>query len=120
MAAECRFKSQCGGELLLPLGRTKGLLAVHTGAEGGEFMCNERLINPRYPLLGQRNRGGIREMGHAQPRPGPLDSLFDQPGTNGIAQHIPQDGQEMVVLLNGKTFEAPLPQKQREGSGLNS
>jgi hypothetical protein len=26
----------------------------------------------------------------------------------------------MVVLLNGKTFEAPLPQKQREGSGLNS
>jgi len=72
-------------------------------------MCNERLINPRYPLLGQRNRGGIREMGHAQARPGPLDSLFDQPGTNGIAQHIPQDGQEMVVLLNGKTFEAPLP-----------
>ena len=35
--------------------------------------------------------------------------MFDQPGTNGIAQHITQDGQEMVILLNGKTFETPLP-----------
>ena len=60
---EGRFKSQCGGELLLPLGRTKGLMAVHTGAEGGEFMGNEWLINPRRSFLRQRNRGGIREMG---------------------------------------------------------
>ena len=59
----------------------KGLLAVHPGAKGGEFVRHERLINPRCLLLGQRNRGGIRT----------------------------QDGQEMAVLLNGKTFEAPLP-----------
>lgn len=72
-------------------------------------MYHERLINPLCHLLGQRNRGGIREMGHAQVRPRPLDSLFDQPGTNGIAQHITQDSQEMAVLLNGKNFEAPLP-----------
>ena len=49
---ECRFKPQCGGELLLPLGCAKRLVAVHTGAEGGEFMCHERLINPLCPLLG--------------------------------------------------------------------
>ena len=65
---------------LLPLGGAKGLLATHTGAEGGEFMDDERLINPRCSLLRQRNRVGIREMGHAQARPGPLDSLFDEPG----------------------------------------
>ena len=108
-SAQRGFESQRGGEPLLPLGHAKGLLAVHTGAEGGQFMCHERLINPRCPLLGQRNRGGICEMRHAQARPGPLDSLFDQPGTNGIAQHITQDGQEMAVLLKGKNFEAPLP-----------
>ena len=47
-------------------------------------------------------------MRHAQARPGPLDSLFDQPGTDGIAQHITQDGQEVVILLKGKTFQTPL------------
>ena len=35
--------------------------------------------------------------------------MLDQPGTDGIAQHIMQDSQEMAVLLNGKNFEAPLP-----------
>ena len=48
-------------------------------------------------------------MGPAQARPGPLDSLFDQSGTNGIAQHITQNGQKMAVLLSRKTFETPLP-----------
>lgn len=63
-------------------------------------MRHERLINPRCPHFRQRNQGDIREMGTRR---------LDQPGTNGIAQHITQDGQEMAVLLKGKNFEAPLP-----------
>ena len=47
----------------MPLGCAKRLVAVHTSAEGGEFMYHERLINPLCHLLGQRNRGGILEMG---------------------------------------------------------
>lgn len=50
--AQGGFEPQCGGELLLALRGAKGLLAVHTGAEGGEFVRHERLINRRCPLLG--------------------------------------------------------------------
>ena len=50
----CRFNPQCGGERLFPLGCAQRLVAVHTGAESGEFMCHERLINPRCPPPGQR------------------------------------------------------------------
>ena len=43
-AAERRFESQCGSELLLPLRCAKRLLAVLTGAEGGEFMGHELMV----------------------------------------------------------------------------
>lgn len=36
-----------GRQAMLPVGRTKRLLAVDVGAERGEFMLTERLIHPQ-------------------------------------------------------------------------
>ena len=72
-------------------------------------MIKERLINPRRPILWQRNRRRIGEVGPVQTRPGPLAGVFNQPGTDRIAEHIAQDREEMAVLLNGEAFETPLP-----------
>jgi len=85
------------------------LLAVDAGAECGEFLLEERLINPVRSILRQRDRGCVREVGNAETRPRPLGLLFDQPGTDRIAEHISQDREEMAILLNGKAFEASLP-----------
>jgi hypothetical protein len=84
-------------------------LAIHTGAECGEFLLEERLINPVRSILRQRNRGCVREVGNAETRPRPVGRLFDQLGTDGIAEHVVQDREEMAILLNGKAFEASLP-----------
>jgi len=93
----------------LPLRGAKGLLAVHTDAQCGEFLLEEWLINPVRSILRQRNRGCVREAGNAETRPRPVGRLFDQPGTDRIAEHIAQDREEMDVLLNGKDFEPSLP-----------
>ena len=37
------------------------VVRLHTGAEGGEFMCHERLVNARCSLHGQRDWDGIHE-----------------------------------------------------------
>ena len=41
------FQAQHGRDHRVPVRRSERLLAVHTGAQDGEFMINERLINPR-------------------------------------------------------------------------
>ena len=38
-----------------------------------------------------------------------MSRLIDQPGTDGVAEHIAQHRQEVTVGLNEKTFETPLP-----------
>ena len=35
--------------------------------------------------------------------------MVDEPGPNGIAEDIAEDGEQVAVLLNRKAFEAPLP-----------
>jgi chromosome condensin MukBEF MukE localization factor len=69
-AAQGGFKSQGRREPLLPLRGTKGLLAVHTDAQCGEFLLEEWLINPVRSILRQRNWGCISEVGNAETRPG--------------------------------------------------
>ena len=85
------------------------MLAVDAGAECGEFLLEEWLINPVRSILRQRNWGCISEVGNAETRPRPVGRLFDQPGTDWIAEHIAQDREEMAVFLNGKAFEPSLP-----------
>lgn len=93
----------------LPVGCSEGLLPIHAGAQGGEFMIDERLINPRKPV--DRNLDGkrIAQMWEAQTRPRPVHHVLGQSRANRIAEHIAEDGEEMAVLLNRKTFEAALP-----------
>ena len=87
----------------------KGLLAVHTGAEYGEFLLEVWLINPVRSVLRQRNQGCVRVVGNAETRPRPVGRLFDQPGMDRIVEHVAQDREEMAILLNGKAFEPSLP-----------
>ena len=44
-----------------------------------------------------------------QTRPRPLRDRLHDLGTNGVAQHVAQHGEQVVILLNRKTFEAALP-----------
>lgn len=60
-------------------------------------MGEERLVDPLHRIVRERNRGRIGEMRNAKTRPRPLSRLFDQSTADGIAEHIPEDGEEMAV-----------------------
>lgn len=98
------LEPQYGGEWLLPLGRTKGLLAVYTGADAGEFMSHERLINPRRSFLRQRSQGGFCKVGQAQARPEPVDGLFDRPDAgaylNSVTRGTLRPGRSGVLRMS--------------------
>ena len=103
------FQAQRGRDHRLPVRRSEGLPAIHTGAQGGEFMINERLINLREPLGRCLDGSGVAQMLESQARPGPVPRVLDQPSADRIAEHAAEDREEMRVLLNRKTFEAALP-----------
>ena len=107
--AEGGREAQRGGHRRLPVGGPERLLAVHTGAERGEFMLEEGLINPREPVARNLNGRRIAQVRESQSRPGPVHSLFDQSCADRVAEHIAEDREEMAVVLNRKTFEAALP-----------
>jgi RHS repeat-associated protein len=82
---------------------------MHTGTQGGEFMSEERLVNPPHPLGRRLNRKRVRQMREMEIRPGPVPGVLDQPCADWVAKHVAEDREEMAVLLNGKTFEPALP-----------
>jgi hypothetical protein len=107
--AQGRFQAQGGGDHRLPVCYPEGLLAVHTGAERGEFMIEERLVDPLEPVAGSLNGNGVAQMRESHARPRPVQDVLDQPRAHRIAEHVAEDREEMAVLLNRKTFEAALP-----------
>ena len=107
--AEGRFQAQGGGDHRLPVCGPEGLLPIHTGAQRGEFMIEERLIDPLEPVGGGLDGSGVVQMRESQTRPGPVHRVFDRPRANRIAEHVAEDREEMRVLLNRKTFETALP-----------
>ena len=72
-------------------------------------MIEQGLIDPREPLGRGLNGSGVAQMRESQTRPGPIHGVFDQPCAHWIAEHVAEDGKEMAVLLDRKTFEATLP-----------
>jgi hypothetical protein len=44
-----------------------------------------------------------------QTRPRPLGRRFHKLRTNGVTQNIAQHDEQVIILLNGETFEATLP-----------
>lgn len=82
--AEGRFQAQGGGDGRLPVGGPKRLLPIYTGAECGEFMREERLVNPRQPFGRRLNRKWVRQMRKLEIRPGPVPGLLDLPARTGL------------------------------------
>ena len=56
------LQAQGGRGHRLPVGCPEGLLPIHAGAQGREFMIDERLINPREPVGRGLNGSGIAQM----------------------------------------------------------
>ena len=71
------FQAPCGRGHCLPVCRAEGLLPIHTGAQGGEFMINERLINPVGPVGREIDGSGVAQMRESQARPGPVHRVLD-------------------------------------------
>lgn len=103
------LQAQGGRDGRLPVCRPEGLLPIHAGAQRGEFMIKEGLIDPREPLGGYFDRSGLAQMRESQARPGPVSRVLDQPRADRIAEYVAKDCEKMAVLLNRKTFEAALP-----------
>jgi len=72
-------------------------------------MVKQRVLDPVQPISGERNREGIDQGGMLQTRPRPLRDRLHELRTDGFAHDIVPDSAQVVILLNGKTFEAALP-----------
>jgi hypothetical protein len=76
-----------------------------------------RLVDALQPIRRTRHRTCIKERpwpcfvrGQGRgTRPDPVLGVLDEVRTHGIAFDVAQHGQQMAVVLDGKTFEAPLP-----------
>ena len=55
------------------------------------------------------DREGISECWEVETRPAPVSRVIDELRSYRIEQHIAEHGEQMMVLLNRETLEAPLP-----------
>ena len=72
-------------------------------------MIKQRLIDPLQPLGRCFDRQRVTQLWESEARPRPVDGMLHQPSANRIPEHIAESREEMSILLNRKTFEAPLP-----------
>ena len=86
----------CG--LREPVRGTKGRLAIQTGAECGEFVVKQRLLDPVEPISGEQKREGIGQGRMLQTRPWPLRDRLHELLTDGVAQNIGQHGEQVLHL----------------------
>ena len=103
------LQAQGAGDPRLPGRGPEGLLPIDAGAESHELMIKEGLINPVPPLAWRVDGQGISQVRELEAGPGPVHGMIDQPGTDGIPEHVAEDCEKMAVLLNGETLEATLP-----------
>ena len=64
--AQRGLQAQRGGDGGLPVYCPEGLLPIHTGAQGGEFMIDERLIDPREPVGRELDGSEVAQMRETQ------------------------------------------------------
>lgn len=64
--AQGGFQAQGGGDHRLPVCGSEGLLAVHAGAQRGEFMIEEQLIDPLEPFGGGLDGSGVAQLRESQ------------------------------------------------------
>ena len=77
------LQAQGGRDGRLPVHYPKGLLPIHTSAQDGEFLIDERLIDPREPLGRGFDGRRVAQMQEAQARPGPVHGVLDHPARTG-------------------------------------
>ena len=119
--SECRFQSQAESRLLLPNRGTERLAAVDAAAQGFDFFLGLRAVHAGGPVARQWRRAigqnpadrvdyrpGFDSAAVEQASPTPVFRASAQPGPQGIAFRVPQDGEVMVVFLNGKRLESAL------------
>ena len=93
-------------------------MPVHAGAQGGEFMINERLIDSREPLGWCLDGSGAAPMRELEAGPRPFHRVLDQLSADRIAEHGAKGRKEMrndnkkkysaVALNRLKPFLYPL------------
>ena len=98
----------------LPRLFAKGRAANHRTAQGFQLGFSLRFLDVLPPTARQRDGAVVHEAvgvaGKAMPeaRPSPLGGLFDQIRPQGVALDVAEDGQQVVVFLDGERLEAAL------------
>lgn len=74
-------------------------------------MVTQRVLDPGQPISGEWDKKGSDHGGMLQTRPRPLGRRLHELRPNGVARDIAQHGEQVGILLNGKTFEAAWPDR---------
>ena len=115
--AEGRLQAEASGGFLLPFGGTERLAPVDAATQRFQFLLGLRAIHARGPTAGQCQRAlrkliakrivaGRQAVGQTSPTP--LLGTFAKARAQGVAFDVPQRGQVMIVILDGKCLEAAL------------
>ena len=113
-------QSQMACLMLDPVSGAEWALALNAGSNCLDFGSCLRFIDIGDPIFRQ-TYWGLREfdtprtLHHAPPKAAPMPMLRapNEPSAERIALHITHDGNQVMVLLNRKRFEAPLPYATR-------
>ena len=95
----------------------KGRPPGHAPAKGLNRCIRHRLIHPARSLSGERHWGGIHQhaaLSLSTPTKTGLQPIFlaiHSTRSQGIAVDVAQHRHEMIVLLNRKRLESPLPHR---------
>ena len=107
--AQGGLQAESSGEVLLPGCCTKGRLSIHTFSQTQQLMIEQRLRQPLLPFTGWLDGPGIDHVANSQAGPGLVSGCVHEVSTERVPQHIPQDGEKVSILLDGKAFKAASP-----------
>lgn len=93
----------------MPPRGAKWLLPIDAGAQPVKVFVGYQAVKPVPGSLRGCERRGIQKLGKSKTRPGPVKGPLHQVRAHRILQDVPDHGEKMRVLLNGKTLEAALP-----------
>jgi hypothetical protein len=113
--AETRFEAELFGSAPGPAGTAERRATLHALPQRGQFCFGLRFVNQHGPVVWSCHWAGgqdrVADACHTLPqaRPGPSVGSSRQLGPQRIALDIPQDCQIVVVFLDRKRLEPPLP-----------
>lgn len=84
-------------------------MAIDAGPEGGQLRLRQGLVECERFVGWKWDGEGISECREVETRPTPVRCVLDDLRADGIEQDIAENGEQVMVLLNRETLEAPLP-----------